>query len=160
LTKPRDYGDGGGLYLQVKPSGRKSWVFRYKIAGRIRWMGLGAYPEAGLADARKRAEDARKLTNNRIDPLVARQSETEAAARAVAETEAAVKAEAQAALRTFRNAAAAYIAAHEAGWRNAKHHQQWGNTLATYAFPSIGDLSIAVLDTDHVLGVLEPIWRT
>jgi integrase len=162
LTKPRDYGDGGGLYLQVKPSGRKSWVFRFKMAGKTRWMGLGAFPDVGLADARNAAAKARDLTKNpdgRIDPIQAKQDAAEAEARAKAEDAVRAKAEEQAALRTFRNAATAYIAAHEAGWRNAKHHQQWGNTLATYAYPTIGDLSVAVLTTDDVLGVLEPIWR-
>jgi integrase len=162
LTKPRDYCDGGGLYLQVKPSGRKSWVFRFKIAGKTRWMGLGAYPDVGLANAREAAARARDKTRNpdgRIDPIQAKQDAAEAKARARAEEQAKAEAEEQAALRTFRNAAAAYIEAHEAGWRNAKHHQQWGNTLATYAYPTIGDLSVAVLNTDHVLGVLEPVWR-
>ena len=55
LIAPRDYGDGEGLYLQVKPSGRRSWVFRYKVAGRTRWMGLGSYPDIGIEAARKRA---------------------------------------------------------------------------------------------------------
>jgi integrase len=132
------------------------------MAGKTRWMGLGAYPDVGLADARDAAAKARDLTKNpdgRIDPIQAKQDAAEAKVRAKAEDAARAKAEEQAALRTFRNAATAYIAAHEAGWRNAKHHQQWGNTLATYAHPTIGDLSVAVLNTDHVLGVLEPIWR-
>ena len=42
---------------------------------------------------------------------------------------------------TFEQAAHAYVAAHEAGWRNAKHAQQWRNTLETYAFPVFGDSS-------------------
>ncbi len=164
LTAPRDYGDGGGLYLQVKPSGRKSWVFRFKIANKTRWMGLGAYPEIGLADARKRAEAARdhltKSPDGRVDPIQAKREAAEAKVRAKAATDAKERAEAEATLRTFRNAAAGYIAAHEAAWRNPKHHQQWVNTLATSSYPTIGDLSVAAVDTDHVLAVLEPIWRT
>ncbi|HEY5085040.1 MAG TPA: Arm DNA-binding domain-containing protein, partial [Rhizomicrobium sp.] len=75
LTKPRDYGDGGGLYLQVKPSGRRSWVFRFKIDGKTRWMGLGSYPAVGLADARDAAANARELASSpdgRIDPIEAK----------------------------------------------------------------------------------------
>lgn len=55
--------------------------------------------------------------------------------------------------------AAAYIAAHEASWRNAKHRQQWGNTLADYAFPVLGKLGVGMIGTADVTRVLEPIWR-
>ena len=59
---------------------------------------------------------------------------------------------------TFRDVAEAYIAAHEASWRNAKHRQQWSATLATYAYPVLGDLPVADVDTGAVMRVLEPIW--
>jgi integrase len=61
---------------------------------------------------------------------------------------------------TFRDCGEAVIASHEAGWRNPKHRQQWANTLKTYAYPHIGDLPVAAIDTTLVLKVLEPIWRT
>jgi len=48
------YGDGGGLFLQVSASGSKSWVFRFKDAGRLRGMGLGATHTIGLAEAREK----------------------------------------------------------------------------------------------------------
>ena len=66
---------------------------------------------------------------------------------------------AQAKAVTFEQAARAYIAAHEAGWRNAKHAQQWRNTLETYAYPVIGALMVRDVELAHVLAVLEPIWR-
>jgi integrase len=52
-----------------------------------------------------------------------------------------------------------YVASHRAGWRNPKHAAQWQATLATYAEPVIGDLSVQRIDTALVLKVLEPIWR-
>src|SRR5262249_47405294 len=52
----------------------------------------------------------------------------------------------------------AYINAHEAGWRNPKHRQQWKNTLATYGSPVVGKLPVSAVDTGLVLKVLEPIW--
>jgi integrase len=61
---------------------------------------------------------------------------------------------------TFREAAAKYIASHQAGWKNPKHALLWKNTLATYAEPVMGDLSVQAIDTGLVLRVLEPIWRT
>jgi integrase len=59
---------------------------------------------------------------------------------------------------TFEQAARSYIAAHESGWRNAKHAQQWRNTLASYANPKIGSLMVRNVELVHVLAVLEPIW--
>ncbi len=53
-----------------------------------------------------------------------------------------------------------YIAAHAAGWANPKHRAQWGTTLATYAYPLIGNLPVAEVSTDKVLSVLQPIWHT
>jgi integrase len=59
---------------------------------------------------------------------------------------------------TFRHCAEAYIASHEAGWRNEKHAAQWSATLATYAEPIIGGLSVQSIDTAEVMRVLEPMW--
>src|SRR5262249_49075818 len=58
---------------------------------------------------------------------------------------------------TFSDCAAAYISAHEAGWRNPKHRQQWKNTLSTYVSPAIGKLPVSAVDTGLVLKVLQPI---
>ena len=55
--------------------------------------------------------------------------------------------------------AEAHIAANESNWRNDKHRQQWRNTLATYAYPVIGDLPVADINTAHILQIVEPIWR-
>jgi hypothetical protein len=62
--------------------------------------------------------------------------------------------------KTFEQCATAYIAAHAPGWKSAKHAAQWTATLETYAFPFIGKLPVSVVDTTHVLGVLNPIWTT
>lgn len=61
---------------------------------------------------------------------------------------------------TFRDAAAAYVTANEDSWRNAKHRQQWRNTLATYVYPVIGDMAVAEVATAHILESLEPIWKS
>jgi integrase len=59
---------------------------------------------------------------------------------------------------TFDQWAEAYIAAHRAGWRNARHAEAWEKTLATYASPVIGPLPVQAIDTALVMKVLEPIW--
>ena len=69
------HNDGYGLYLKVTDGGARSWIFRFKIGGRTRDMGLGPYPEISLADAREKAADARKLTRQDIDPIEARRAD-------------------------------------------------------------------------------------
>lgn len=145
--RPGLYPDGQGLYLQVSPSGSTSWIFRYQHARRRRYMGLGGLAAVSLSDARRKALAARKMLAEGLDPL------EEGRALAVARAAAAAKA------TTFRDAAARYIAAHQSSWRNAKHIAQWGSTLQAYAMPVIGDVSVAAIDTDLVLQVLEPIWE-
>ena len=149
-TKVGFHHDGGGLYLQVR-EGRnnaltRSWVFRYTRQGKARIMGLGPFDVVGLADARKRAWEARRLLLDDIDPLEAR--EAHRAAQRVS----------QATAMTFRQSAEAYIAAQEAGWRNPKHAAQWSATLGTYVYPVFGNLPVASIDTGLVTKVLEPIW--
>ena len=61
---------------------------------------------------------------------------------------------------TFRECAEQLIASNEAGWKNAKHRQQWRNTLAIYAYPVLGDIAVADVDTALVLKVIEPLWAT
>lgn len=144
---PGMHGDGGGLYLRVQVTSgdriAKSWLVRYRRAGRRRDMGLGAYPDVSLADARRKAEEARRVLAGGVDPI--------AAARAAAA--------AAGGIPTFREAAERYIAAHEDGWRNPKHRQQWKNTLTTYAYPRLGGMSVADIAVGDVLRVLEPIWK-
>ena len=146
LTKPGSHGDGNGLYLQVRGPEHRSWLFRFKVAGAGHLMGLGPFPDVSLAEAREAATAARRLLRAGINPIEQRR-----AAR--------IEAASRAGLNTFAEVAHAYIAAHEGGWRNAKHRAQWRSTLDTYAMPTIGGLSVAAIDTGHVMRVLESIWR-
>ncbi|MGE5272006.1 MAG: tyrosine-type recombinase/integrase [Thiohalocapsa sp.] len=140
------YSDGGGLFLQVSASGSKSWVFRFREAGRLHEMGLGPTHTVTLAEARQKALDCRKLRLEGHDPIAERRAK-----RMAARLEAAKGI-------TFQECASAYIAAHKAGWRNAKHAAQWPFTLATYAYPKIGVLPVQAVDVGLVLAVVEPIW--
>jgi len=153
-AKPGRYGDGAGLYLLVRGPETRFWLFRYTSEGKMREMGLGtASGPSGvsLADARVKARRLHDTVRDGRDPLLERDAQREAKAALAQMTE--IK------LITFREVAAAYIAAHEASWRNAKHRQQWSNTLDTYAHPVLGDLPVADVDTGAVMRVLEPIWR-
>ncbi len=145
-TKPGYYGDGGGLCLQVSPSGSKSWIFRFTLSKKEREMGLGAVHTVTLSEARAKAKECRLILLEGKDPL-----ETRKAAKRVEALE-------RAKMMTFDQCAAAYIAAHRSGWKNAKHASQWKNTLETYASPIIGKMPVALVDTALVVKVLHPIW--
>jgi integrase len=148
LTKPGYYGDGAGLWLQVSPSGSKSWIFRFTLAGKQREMGLGAVHTVNLTEARAKAKECRHLLLEGKDPLDAR--------RSIKQAEALKRAKAM----TFDQCATAYISAHRSGWKNEKHIGQWENTLEAYASPIIGALPVAEVDTALVVKVLGPIWET
>lgn len=139
--------DGGGLYLRSDGKRQCSWLYRYTMDGRQRFMGIGPYPVVTLADARGKADALRRLIKvDGKDPIAERDT-----VRAAARLEAAKGI-------TFKECAEQYIKAHRAGWRNEKHAAQWGATLATYAYPVIGDLPAQAIDVGLVLKVLEPIW--
>ena len=117
-------------------------------SGKDRYMGLGSLDTVGLAEARLRAAECRKLREQGLDPIEARRAQR---ASVVAE---------RAKTMTFEQCGAAYIAAHRAGWRNPKHASQWQNTLATYVSPIMGKLPVQAIDVGLVLKALEPIWAT
>ncbi len=148
LDKPGYHGDGGGLWLQVSRSGSKSWIFRYMRDGQSHEMGLGSCITVDLAGARAKARACRQMLLDGGDPLGQRRDARRA--RALDEAK----------RITFDECAAAYIDAHRGGWKNAKHVAQWENTIATYASPLIGALPVAAVDTDLVVKVLRPIWRS
>lgn len=141
-TVPGLYGDGGGLTLQITKAGVKSWLFRYMVDGKARAMGLGPTHTITLAKARQRAAEAREKLIDGIDPLDDR-AQRKGAERL-----------AKARHMTFDQCASAYIQAHRPGWKNAKHVDQWTNTIATYVSPIIGSLPVADVDTALIVKVL------
>jgi integrase len=140
------YGDGGGLYLQITKAGVKSWLFRYMRHKKARGMGLGPLHTVSLADARVKAHNCRVMLLDGIDPLEAKQAQRKALALEESKT------------KTFEQCAVDYIEAHKAGWKNAKHIEQWTNTLKTYAYPVIGSTPVAAVDVALVKEILDPIW--
>jgi integrase len=141
------YSDGHGLWLQVSESGSKAWIFRYKLHGRARHMGLGALHTVNLAEARIRARQVRQLLLDGHDPLAMKRNARMAAALEAAR------------VTTFKQCTDDYIAAHSISWKNAKHRHQWQSSIERYAFPIIGDLPVGEIDTTLVLKVLRPIWQ-
>ena len=138
--------DGGGLYLRVSATGAKSWVYRYQVSGKRCDMGLGSASLFSLAEARKRAHEARKLVAEGLDPIEARLAERQAKAIDAAKA------------MTFQACAEAYIAAHRAGWRSPKSLQQWEGSLRDYVHGIFGALPVHAVDVGLVLKAIEPIW--
>jgi integrase len=154
-SKPGLYPDGYGLALQVSDFDTKAWVFRFMIAGRARKMGIGPLNTTSLAKARERAQKARDLLAEGIDPLEARDAN-----RLQKRVEAAKS-------MTFKQCADAYIKANRSGWKNDKHSAQWSATFnetkrGKRVYPAatavINDLPVSAIDTGLVRKVLEPIW--
>ncbi len=143
LKQPGLYNDGGGLCLRIKPTGGKFWAFRYMLNGTAREMGLGAEHTIPLAEAREKATGYRKLLDAGVDPINTRKSEKSK------------KLTEEARALTFKQCAEVYVEAHKESWRNAKHAQQWENTLKTYAYPIIGDVLVRDIDDVFVTKVLE-----
>lgn len=147
LKTPGLYSDGNGLYLQVTSANAKSWIFRFKQAGKSHAMGLGSLSALPLAEARRRAAECRAQRLEGLNPIAARKVARE---KNAFETAKAIR---------FSEAARRYIAAHKAGWKSAKHAAQWEATLKSYAEPVIGKISVQEIDTALVLAILEPIWN-
>jgi integrase len=145
--RPGMYADGGSLYLRVAEGGSKQWIFRYVVNGRMRDMGIGPEHTLSLAEAREKARDARKLLLDDIDPIDSKHAR-KAALRA-----------ADARAMTFRQCAEGFIKDNEASWRNAEHRRQWISSLQQYAYPVLGSLPVAAIDTPLVLKVIKPLWE-
>lgn len=147
--KPGRHADGGGLYILVKPDGRACWVFRWRdrITGKLRDKGLGTELDVGLAEARERASECRRILRDGGDPIADPKRHIIAARLERARR------------KTFGECVEAYIAAHAAEWRNDKHKAQWEATLGTYA-AALWPLPVSEIDTAMVVNCLEPIWST
>lgn len=144
--------DGGGLLLEVRPTGARVWLCRVTVAGKRRDIGLGGYPAVSLKDARDKAEAVRKQATAGLDPVAERE-------RVEREREAARKAAAAAEARTFRTVAAECIAAEAPGWKNARTALLWEASLARWAYPELGDMPVAEIDRAAVLRAVGEVWR-
>ena len=143
IAKPGRHADGGGLYLVVGPGASRRWVFLFRWDGKLKEMGLGGLSSVPLADARRRAEEARRRVAAGRNPITDRRAEE-------ARRDAAV---------TFGPFAEGLVADIGHGFRNDKHTAQWASTLRTHA-ASLADKGLDEITTEDVLAVLKPIWLT
>ncbi len=141
-AKPGRYGDGGGLWLIVSPTGAKRWAYRFTIAGKVSEVGLGSFPAITLAEARDKALEARRQAKAGVSPVEAKRA-------------AAIEASGK---PTFGKMADDLIASKASEWRNEKHKAQWKMTLKTYCSP-IYNKAVDLVETADVLEILTPLWQ-
>jgi len=137
-----------GLYLQISEAGARSWVLRYELRGQEHMMGLGSAAEFSLKQARERALEARRLLADGVDPLATKQANRQASKLAAARR------------LNFAEAAQRYFDQHAGRWRNARARDEFLSTLKAHAYPVLGAMDVASIDTRDVLRALEPIWKT
>ncbi|ABA78904.1 DUF4102 domain-containing protein [Rhodobacter sphaeroides] len=138
-------GGVAGLLLQITPTGAKSWLLRTTVAGTRRAMGLGSYPEVGLAEARERAREAKRKIAAGVDPIEERKATRAALAAA------------QRRSLTFADAADKWIKA-KLSDRPEKSQKAVRATLTAYSFPEIGALTVQELTPQDVVRALNTIW--
>jgi integrase len=145
LKTPGRHRVADNLFLKVLDDDHAYWVVRYSVARVSRESSLGSAHKLNRSDATGRCHTIMADVNKGVDPLARKRAAKTATA-------------AKASTPTFGEMADQYIAAHEAGWRNPKHRQQWAMTLAVYAAP-IRDMPVDEINAKAVLRVLEPKWR-
>ncbi len=151
LSTPGRHAVGGvqGLYLNITDTGARSWIFRVMVNANRRHIGLGAFDDVSLAEARELAREMRKKIAFGTDPVAERQ-EAQAAARAERRQ-----------VLAFADAFEQYFTDKlEGELSNPKHRAQWRSTLTTYAYPVIGETPVEQITVEDVLAVLKPIWTT
>lgn len=139
-------GGVAGLLLQIAPSQSKSWLLRTTVGDTRRAVGLGPYPEVGLAAARERAREAKAKIATGVDPIEERKAVRAALAAARARN------------LTFEEAADKWIAAKLIG-RPEKSQKAVRSTLARYAFPEIGRMTVHEICSRDVVRALATVWR-
>ena len=141
LRKPKRYGDGGGLYLDIRASGFKTWVQRIVIDSKRVDRRLGTYPAMSLASARATASQNVVAVRNGDNPWSKSVSVT------ATDTP------------TVRDIANDVYAANSPAWSSAKTRNVWRQRLDKYILPAIGDMPIDTVTRSHVMDILLPIWH-
>lgn len=153
-SKTQKLFDGGGLYLEVSPRGRKWWRLKYRFGGKEKKLALGVYPDVTLKEARDRRYQAKRLLDDGIDPGERRQS-----IRKEIQSQAAI---------TFELVAREWFSGHEPTWAKS-HSSKVIGRLEKNVFPWLGKKAINSITPPQILevirrieerGVLETAHRT
>lgn len=149
--KPRRISDGGGLYLDARPTGAGWWRFRYQIDGREGMLSLGTYPDVPLAAARTRRDELRRLVADGQDPSEARKAD-KADRQERAEVER-LAAAGEPLPGTFEHVARRWFALRQPEWAT-RYSSKIIRRLETLAFPTIGARPVAAIQPPELLELL------
>jgi integrase len=152
--KDKRLSDGGGLYLLIKPNGAKWWRFDYTINRTRKTLSVGVYPTIGLADARRRAEEARTSVANGIDPSDQRKSDKAIQNQAIEQQnrlDAGLPI-----INSFEYVCRAWLDSLAHGVRSITLQKKI-RRFELYVFPVIGSLPIAEIKAPDVFGIIKPL---
>lgn len=127
-----------GLHLYVRKGGSKSWIQRVRWQGKPTDIPLGSVAKVTLVDARFAALENSRLISMGIDPRRQKEKPSEKP--------------------TFEQMATDALSVKERELKNPKHIAQWHSTLATYAFPVIGEMPVDAITVNDVHRALEKAW--
>lgn len=136
--------DGGGLYLELSPTGGKWWRLKYRFGGKEKRLSLGTFPEVGLSLARQRREEARRVLATDADPSVQRRVEATRRERELGDTFKAVATE----WLAMKADAVAAVTLNKARW------------MLELVYPKLGDMPLAAIQPPDVLEALRAIEAT
>lgn len=153
-TEPGRYKCADSLFLSVAAGGSKSWLFRYSFGGKQKEIGLGSVGKVKLAEAKTKADKARGLLAEGIDPVAHFRNERARKAGRVADLP-------EGNARSFEQAAREYYALRKDGWKNERHRKQWIASLELHVFPHLGSLDVAVIASKQIAASLSTsgIWK-
>lgn len=152
--KDKRLNDGNGLYLLIKPTGSKWWRFDYTIHGKRKTLSLGTFPATGLADARRKAEEARAKVANGIDPSDIRK-EIKETKLIEAENQKRIEAGLPV-INSFEHITRDWLASIKHTVTD-KTHQKKERRFELHAFPLIGRLGINEIKSPQIFDVLKPL---
>lgn len=139
------HADGAGLWLVKRDDGGAQWVLRVTVHGRRREMGLGAYPEVSLKEARESAEAARGLVRRGLDPIKERERERREAARDI---------------HLLKDIALDAFESRKAELKGDGTAGRWFSPLELHILPKLGKVPVADIDQKDIRDTLSPIWHT
>ena len=136
------YADGQGLWLVKRDRQAGKWILRLTIYGRRREMGLGPWPDVSIAEARERAQAARRRVRDGTDPIEERNA-----------------AQVRSKRLTVAEAIQSCFAARQAELKADGTAGRWMSPLTVHVIPAIGDRVIEDVDQHMLKRLLEPIWH-
>lgn len=142
LAKAYKIADGGGLYLEIMPTGAKYWRCKYRFLGKEKRLAFGVYPEVGLAKAREKRDLARKLLAEGTDPAFAKKEEKRQAKLTAA--------------TTFEAVSEEWVKHQTDRWSDG-HGDRILSRLKADLFPHIGHLPVAQVRPLDILDALKKV---